>query len=225
MSWLFASGDQTVGVFSFSISPFYEYSGLTSFRIEWFDLFAVQGTLKSLLQHHNSKALILWHSAFFMVQLSHPYLTTGKTVALTRWTFISKAMSLPFNALSRFAMAFLPRSKRLLISWLQSPSAMILEPQNIKSVTCFPICLHEVMGPDSLLTYHFTSEFFCDEARASDSVTVWDARVACSASGRVGVSSLLCVMATRGGDRLNLCPWIDFEQQQASLISILQGLE
>ena len=113
--------------FSFSISPSNEYSGLISLRIDWFDLLAVQGTLKSILQHHTSKASILWHSTF-IVQLSHPYMTTGKTMALTRWTFVSKAMSLFFNMLSRLVIAFLPRSKHLLISWLQSPSTMILEP-------------------------------------------------------------------------------------------------
>ena len=106
--------------FSFSISPSNEYSGPISFRIDWFDPLAVQGTLKSLLQHHSSKASILWHSTFFIVQLSHSYVTTGKTMALTRWTFVSKAMSLFFNMLSRLVIAFLPRSKRLLISWLPS---------------------------------------------------------------------------------------------------------
>ena len=111
--------------FSFSISPSNEYSGLISFRIDWLDLLAVQGTLKSLLQHHSSKASILWCSAFFIVQLSHPYMTPGKTTALTRRTFVGKVMSLLFNMLSRVGMAFLPRSKRLLISWLQSPSAVI----------------------------------------------------------------------------------------------------
>jgi len=111
--------------FSFSLSPSNEYSGLISFRIDWFDLLAVQGTLKSLLQHHSSKASILWHSAFFIVQLSHPYMTAGKTIALTRWTFVGKVMSLLFNILSRLVIAFLPRSKHLLISWLQSPSAVI----------------------------------------------------------------------------------------------------
>ena len=112
--------------FSFSISPSNEYPGLISFRMDWLDLFAVQGRIKSL-QHHSSKASILWRSAFFIVQLSHPYMTTGKTIALTRWTFVSKVMSLLFNMLSRLVITFLPRSKRLLISWLQSPSAVILE--------------------------------------------------------------------------------------------------
>ena len=121
--------------FSFSISPFNEYWGLISFRIDWLDLLAVQETLKSLLQHHSSKASILWRSAFFMVQLSHPYMTTGKIIALTRQTFVSKGMSLLFNMLSRLVIAFLPRSKCLLISWLQSPSAVILELKKIKSVT------------------------------------------------------------------------------------------
>ena len=118
--------------FSYSISPSNEYSGLISFRIVWFDLLAVQGTLKSLLQHHNSKASILWHSAFFKVQLSHPYMIPGKTIALTRWTFVGLVMSLLFNMLSRLVIAFLPRSKCLLISWLQSSSAVILEPPKMK---------------------------------------------------------------------------------------------
>ena len=112
--------------FSFSISPSNEYSGLTSFRMDWLDLLDVQGTLKSLLQHHNSKASILQYPAFFIVQLSHPYMTTGKTITLTRWTFVGKVMSLLFNMLSKLVIAFLPRSKHLLISWLQSPSAVIL---------------------------------------------------------------------------------------------------
>ena len=120
--------------FQLQHESFNEYSGLISFRIDWFDL-SVQGTLKSLLQHRSSKASILWHSAFSIVQLSHPYMTTGKTVALTRWTFFSKVMSLLFSMLSSLVIAFLPRSKHLLISWLQSPSAMILEPRKIKSVT------------------------------------------------------------------------------------------
>ena len=123
--------------FSFSISPSNEYSGLISFRMDWLDLIAVQGTLKSLLQHHSSKASILWRSAFFMVQFSHPYMTTGKTIALTLWTFVGKVMSLLFNMLPRFLIAFLPRSKHLLISWVQSPSAVILEPKKINSVTAF----------------------------------------------------------------------------------------
>ena len=114
--------------FSFSLSPSNEYSGLISFRIDWLDLLPVQGTLKSLLQHHRSKASILRRSVFFIVQLSHPYMTTGKTIALTRWTFVGKVMPLLFNTLSSLVIAFLPRSKRLLISWLQSPSAVILEP-------------------------------------------------------------------------------------------------
>ena len=112
--------------FSFSISPFNEYSGLISFRMDWFELLAVQGTLKSLPQHHSSKASVLWFSAFFMVQLSHPYMTTGKTITSTRWTFVSKVMSLLYNMLSSLVIAFVPSSKHLLISWLQSPSAMNL---------------------------------------------------------------------------------------------------
>ena len=121
--------------FSFNISPSSKYSGLISFRIDWFDLPAVRGSLKSLLQHHSSKASILWLSAFFIVQLLHPYVTTGKTTALTLRTFIGKVMSLLFNMLSRFVIAFLPRSKCLLISWLQSLSAVVSEPRKIKSVT------------------------------------------------------------------------------------------
>ena len=123
--------------FSFSISPSNEHSGLISFRMDWFDILAVQGTLKSLLQHHISKASILWPSTFFIAQLSHPYMTTGKTIALTRQTFVGKVMSLLFNMLSRLVITFLPRSKRLLISWLQSPSAVILEPPK-KSLPLFP---------------------------------------------------------------------------------------
>jgi len=118
--------------FSFSIIPSKEILGLISFRMDWLDLLAVQGTLKSLLQHHSSKASVLRCSAFFTVQLSHPYMTTGKTIALTRWTFVGKVMSLFFNMLSRLVITFLPRSKHLLISWLQSPSAVILEPKKIK---------------------------------------------------------------------------------------------
>ena len=129
--------------FSFSISPSNEHPGLSSFRMDWFDLLAVQGTLKNFLQHHSSKASILRHSDFFMVQLSHPYMTTGKTIALTRWTFVGKIMSLLLNMLSRLVITFLPRSKRLLISRLQSPSAVILEPRKIVShcFHCFPIYL------------------------------------------------------------------------------------
>ena len=140
--------------FSFSICPSNEYSGLISFRMDWLDLLAVQGTLKSLLQHHSSKASILRCSAFIMVQVSHPYMTTGKTIALTRWTFVDKVMSLLFNMLSRLVTAFLSRSKRLLISWLQSPSAVILEPKKIKSVTVStvsPSICHELMGPDAMI--------------------------------------------------------------------------
>ena len=128
--------------FSLSVSPSIEYSGLICFRMDGLDLLAVQGTLKSLLQHHSSKASILWHSVFFIVQLSHPYMTTGKTIALTRQTFVSNVMSLPFNMLSRLVITFLPRSKRLLIPWLQSPSAVILEPKiKCHCFHCFPIYL------------------------------------------------------------------------------------
>ena len=136
--------------FSFNISPSNEHSGLISFRMDWLDLLAVQGTLKSLLQHHSSIASILLPSAFFIVQLSHPYMTTGKTITLTRWTFVDIVMSLLFNMLSRLVITFLPRSKCLLISWLQSPSAVILEPPKIKSATVStvsPSICHEVMGP------------------------------------------------------------------------------
>ena len=126
--------------FSFSISPSNEYSELISFRMDWLDFLAIQGTLKSLLQHHSSKASILRHSAFLIVQLSHSYMTTGKTIALTRWIFVDKVMSPLFNMLSRLVITFLPRSKRLLISWLQSPSAVILEPKKIKSLCHTPGC-------------------------------------------------------------------------------------
>ena len=137
--------------FSFSISLFSEYSGLISFRMDWLDLLAVQGTLKSLLQHHSSKASILQCSGFFIVQLSHPYITTGKTIALP---FVGKVMSLLFNMLSRLVITFLPWSKRLLISWLQSPSAVILEPRKIKSdtvSTVSPSISNEVIGPDAMI--------------------------------------------------------------------------
>ena len=137
--------------FSFSISPSNEHLGLISFRMDWLDLLAVQGTLKSLLQHHSSKASILQHSAFFIVQLLHPYMTTGKTIALTRRTFVGKVMSLLLNMLSRLVINFLPRSKHLLISWLQSPSAVILEPSKIQSATVSPSVCHEVMGPDAMI--------------------------------------------------------------------------
>jgi len=140
--------------FSFSIIPSKEHPGLISFRMDWLDLLAAQGTLKSLLQHHSSKASILRCSAFLTVQLSHPYMTTGKIIALTRWTFVDKVMSLLFNTLSRLVITFLPRSKRLLISWLQSPSAVILEPPKIKSATVStvsPSISHEVMGPDAMI--------------------------------------------------------------------------
>ena len=139
MSQLFAWGGQSIG-FSFSISPSNEHPGLITFRMDWLDLLAVQGTLESLLQHHSSKASILWHSAFFIVQLSHPYVTTGKTTALIRWTFVDKVMSLLFNMLSRLIITFLLRSKHLLISWFQSQSVVILEPPKIKSAL-FPIYL------------------------------------------------------------------------------------
>ena len=140
--------------FSLSISPSNEHPRLLSSGMDWLDLRAVQGTLNSLLQHHSSKASILQHSAFFTFQLSQPYMTTGKTIALTRQTFIGKVMSLLFNMLSRLVITFLPRSKHLLISWLQSPSAVILEPPKIKFdtvSTVSPSISHEVMGPDAMI--------------------------------------------------------------------------
>ena len=147
--------------FSFNISPSNEYSGLISFRIDWFDLLAVQGTLKSLFQYHSSEASIRQHSAFFIVQLSHPYMTTGKTIALTRWTFVGRVMFLLFNMLSMLVIAFLLRSKHLLISWLQSSFAVILE-KKIKSVTVSilsqSIC-HEVLGPDAMILVFWMLSF------------------------------------------------------------------
>ena len=140
--------------FRFSIIPSKEHPGLISFTMDWLDLLEVRGTLKSLLQHHRSKASILQRSAFFTVQLSHPHLTTGKTIALTRWTFVGKVMSLLLNMLSRLVRTSLPRSKRLLISWLQSSSAVILAPPKIKSDTVSTVCpsiSHEVMGPDAMI--------------------------------------------------------------------------
>ena len=139
---------------SFNITPSNIHPGLISFRMDWLDLLAVQGTLKSLLQHHSSKASVLWHSAFFIVQISQPYMTTGKMIALTRWTFVDKVMSLLLNMLSKLVIIFLPRSKCLLISWLQSPSAVILEPPKIKSdtvSTVSPSISHKVMGPDAMI--------------------------------------------------------------------------
>ena len=150
---------------SFSISPSNEYPGMISFRIDGFDLLAVQRSLKSLLQHHNSKASVLWCSTFFMVQLSHPYMTTWKIIVLIIWTLVGKVMSLLFNTLSRFVITFLPTSKRFLVLWLQSPSAVILEPREIKSVTTFTFSLsicYEVMERDAILifwTLSFKSAF------------------------------------------------------------------
>src|SRR5574337_365406 len=140
--------------FSFSIIPSKEHPGLISFRMDWLDLLAVHGSLKSLLQHHSSTASIIRCSDFFTVQLSHPYMTTGKTIALTRWTFVGKVTSLLLNMLSSLVITFLPRSKCLLISWLQSPFAVILEPQNLKSdtvSTVSPSISHEMMGPDAMI--------------------------------------------------------------------------
>ena len=148
--------------FSFSISPSNEHPGLISLRMDWLDLLAVQGTLKSLLQHHSSKASILQHSAFFTVQLSHLYMTNGKSIALPRWTFVGKVMSLLFNMLSRLVITFLPRSKRLLILWLQSPSTVILEPKIINSNTVSTVSLsisHEVMGPDAMILVFWMLNF------------------------------------------------------------------
>jgi len=148
--------------FSFSISSSNEYSGLISFRMDWLDVLVVQGTLKSLNQHHSSKASILQHSAFFIVQLSHPYMTTGKTIALTRQTFVIKVMFLLFNMLSRLVIAFPSRSKCLLISWLQSQSAVILKPRKIKSSTVStvsPSICHEVMGPDAMILVFWVLSF------------------------------------------------------------------
>ena len=136
------------------MGPSNEHPGLISFRMDWLDLFAIQGILKSLLQHYSSKASILWCSVFFILQLSHPYMMTGKTIALTRWTLVGKVMSLLFNMLSRLVIAFLPRSKHLLISWLQSPSAVILEAPKINSFTVSivsPSIWYEVMGPDAMI--------------------------------------------------------------------------
>ena len=145
--------------FSFSTSPSNEHPGLISFRMDWLDLLAVQVSRKSLLKHHRSKESILWRSAFFTVQLSHPHMTTGKTIALTRWTFVGKVMSLLFNILSRLVITFLPRGKHLLISWLQSPSAVILEPKNIKSVTISTSICHGVMGPDAVILVFWMLSF------------------------------------------------------------------
>ena len=163
VSQLFTSGgQQTYWSLNFSISSSNEYSGLVSFRIDWFDLPAVQGTLKSLLQHHSSKASILWYSAFFTVQHSHPYMTTGKTIAWAIWSFVDKVMSLLFNTPSRFVIAFIPRSKHLLISWLQSPSTVILESKYMKSHTIptfSPTICHEVIGPDTMTTVFWMLSF------------------------------------------------------------------
>ena len=150
MNPFFALGGQNIGSFSFNISPSNEHPGLISIRMDWWDLLAVQETLRSLLQHHSSKASILHHSAFFVVQLSHPYMT-GKARALTRWTFVDKVMFLFFNMLSMLVITFLPRSNCLLISWLQSPSAVILETKKLKFVTVSPSICHEVMGPNCMI--------------------------------------------------------------------------
>ena len=163
--------------FRFNISPSNEHPGLIPFRMDWLDLFAVQGTLKSLLQHHSSKASILRHSTFFTIQLSHPYMTTGKTIALTRQTFVGEVMSLLLNMLSRLVITFLPRS--LLISWLQSPSAVILEPQKIKSdtvSTVSPSIPHKMMGPDAMILVesdYFYIRIMQQYTQNLNSVTHW----------------------------------------------------
>ena len=162
MSQFFASGGHNIGVStSASVLPM-NMEGLISFRMDWLDLLAVQRTRKSLLQHHSSKASILHHSAFFTVQLSHPYMTTGKTIALTRWTFVGKVMSLLFNMQSRLVIAFLPRSKCLLISWLQSPPAVTLEPKKIKSLTVSIVssCIcRDMMGLDAMILVFWMLSF------------------------------------------------------------------
>ena len=148
--------------FSVYFLDWHEYPGLVSFWMDWLDLLAVQGALKSFLQHHSSKASVLRPSAFFIAQLSHPYMTTGKTISLTRWTFVGKVMSLLFNILSRFVIDFLPRRKRLLISWLQSSSAVILEPKKIKFLVVsivFPSICHEVIGPDAVFLVFWMLSF------------------------------------------------------------------
>ena len=159
ISHFFPSGGQSIGSFSFSISPSSEYWGLIPFRMDCLDMLPVQGTLKSLLQHHSSKASILQCSAFFIVQLSHPYMTTGKTMALTRQTFVDNVISLLFNTLFRLVIAFLPRSKCLLISWLQSPSAVILEPPKIKSLTVSIVYLFAMKWWDWMPWYFLNVEF------------------------------------------------------------------
>ena len=159
--------------FSFNISPSNEHPGLISFRMDWLDLLAVQGTLKSLLQQHSSKASVLQCLPFFTVQLSHPYMTTGNTIALIRQTFVGKVMSLLFNMLSTLVITFLPRSKHLLISWLQSPSAVILEPPKIKSVTVSivsPSICHEVLGPDDMIFVFWMLSFQGEKKRVDKKI-------------------------------------------------------
>ena len=197
--------------FSFSINPSNEYSGLISFRIDWLDLLAAQGILKSLLQHHSSKASILRCSAFFSIQLSHPCMTTEKTIALTRQTFVDKVMSLLFNILSKLVIRFFPRSKRLLISWLQSPSTVILEPRKIKSTTVStvsPSISYEVMGPGAMIlvfwklslkpTFSFSSFTFIKSLLSSSSLSA--IRVVSSAYLRLCIPEylpLLCHAALK----------------------------
>ena len=157
MSWLFTSGGQSIGASASASVPPTNIQGVISFRVDWFDLLAIQETLKSLLQHNSLKVSVLQCSAF-MVQLSHPYMTSGKSIALIVWTFVSKMMSLLFNTLSRFVIAFLPRSKHLLILWPQSASVLILQPKKIKSVTISifsPSICYEVMRPDAIILFFF----------------------------------------------------------------------
>ena len=201
---------------SLSISPSNEYSGMISFRMDWLDLLAVQGTLKSLLQHHSLKTSIFRCSAFFIVQLSHPYMTTGKTIALTRWTFVGKVMALVFNMLSRFVLAFLPRSKHFLISWLQSPSSVILEHKRIKLFTvCIvsPSICHELMGPDamilgfSMLSFKpaFSLYSFTFIKRLFSSSSLSSIRVVSSAYLRLLIFLLAILISAYASSSLALC--------------------
>ena len=201
---------------SFSISPFNEYSELISFRMDWLDLLAVQGTLKSLIKHHSSKASVLWCSAFFVVQLSHPYMTTGKTIALTRWTFVGKVMSLLFNILSSLVITFLPKSKCLLISWIQSPSAVILEPKKIPSVTVSivsPSICHEVIGPDAMIFIFWMLSFkaafslssFTFIKRLLSSISLFAIRVVWSAYLRLLIFLPEILISTCASSSLAFC--------------------
>ena len=201
--------------FSLSISPLYEYSGLISFRMDWLDLLAVQGTLKGLLQYHSSKAWIRC-SAFFIVQLSHPYMTTGKTIALTRWTFVGKLVSLLYNTLARFVTAFLPRSKHLSISWLQLLSAVILRPPQIKNLTVSiisPSICHKVMGPDAIILVFwmlsfkptFSLSFFTFIKRLFSSSSLSAIRVVSSAYLRLLIFLLVIFIPACASSSLAFC--------------------